>query len=252
MGASLVIAAGFAATSASAAVIDTFDNALTLGPIQAPGVWYTDRYAPNGFTGGVSFAGRTTLEHKISAADNSVNRPSSFSSPFYNTQGRKFDLPANTNSMSIELYVPASYASSGQRNAGFWGTAVNNANAISAFPIVEFTSGVDVDGSGPRFRGFNVLGGWINMGLPTGFTYDSWQAIDISLVGTNVVYTVGDLTLSQASGGSTSFSNTILQGHTIGLGSTYDIHWDNLNAIPTPGAIALLGMSGLLVARRRR
>jgi len=245
--ASLILGCCFL-SAAQAVVVDNFDNPLTLGPAQAAGVWYTDRYAPNGFTGAVSFGSRLVLEHKIDAADSSANRPNAFSGGFYNTQGRKYDLPALTNSMSIEMYVPASFASSGQRNAGFWGTAFNNANAISAYPIVEFTS----DGNVPRFRGWNLMNGYIDMGLPTGFTYDTWQTIDISLVGTNFVYSVGDLSLSFPANGSSYIGNTILQGHNIDAGSTYTIHWDNLNAVPTPGAAALLGLGGLITARRRR
>ncbi len=238
------------AGSVNASVVDTFDNPLTLSSTQASGAWYTDRYAPAGFVGGVSFGGRFVLEQSINAADSEANRPSGFNSSFYNTQGRKFDLPTATTGLSIELYVPASFGTSGQRNAGFWGTAFDNTNTLSFFPIIEFTN--TTDGSGvARFRAWNGAG-FVDMGLPTGFAYDTWQTLDISLVGANVVYTVGDLTLSVASGGSASIGNTILQGHNIGNGSTYDIHWDNLSAVPSPAAAALLGFGGLMAARRRR
>ena len=54
--ASLILGCCFV-SAAQAVVVDNFDNPLTLGPAQAAGVWYTDRYAPNGFTGAVSFGG---------------------------------------------------------------------------------------------------------------------------------------------------------------------------------------------------
>ncbi len=237
------------AQSAFAAPIQTFDTPVATGATQAPGVWYTDRYAPAAFTSPESFGGRNgVLLHSIAAADGANNRPGSFSSAFYNTQGRKYDLPAATTSMSIDLYVPGSWENTGRRMAGFWGTAFDAGDAISAFPIIEFTS----DGIGARFRGFDVITGlWIDMGLPSGFSYDEWYTLGIELDGGNVVYTVGDLTASIASNGSTYIGNTILQGHNTEAGVSYDIHWDNLQSpsaaaaeVPEPASLALWGLMG--------
>src|SRR5687767_6673901 len=87
------------------AATETFDNAITLSPTQAAGTWYTDRYAPAGFASQVVFMGDERLQQTISAADSGNARPGAFSSSFYNTQGRKFDLAPATSSASIDLFV---------------------------------------------------------------------------------------------------------------------------------------------------
>lgn len=189
-----------------------------------PGAWYTDRYAPSGFTSAV-LGGSSRLKHTISAADCETCRPGGFNSAFYNTQGRKFDITGAT-SMSIQLYVPSGWAGTGRRMAGFWATAVDATNSVSYYPIIEFTS--TADGTGlPRFRGYNATSGtWVDMGLPSGFAYDAWTTLNIALVGPDVVYTIGDLTATLPNEGSVSLANVILQGHNTLAGVTYDIHWD--------------------------
>src|ERR1700712_509629 len=106
----------------SAAQNFTFDSPVSTSSSQAAGSWYTDRYAPSGFTAPVSFGGDNRLQETISSADGANSRPGSFTSSFYNTQGRKYDLDAGVTSMSIDLYVDSSWASTGRRMAGFWGT----------------------------------------------------------------------------------------------------------------------------------
>src|SRR5262245_15368973 len=99
------------AVPTKADILSTFDNPgdVTLSPTQAPGVWYTDRYAPAGFASRqMAPDGRLgTLLQSISAADNNAGRPAAFSSNFYNTQGRKYDLAAGMTSLGIQLYVPS-------------------------------------------------------------------------------------------------------------------------------------------------
>lgn len=231
-----------------------FSTPVVTAASQAPGVWYTDRYAPAGFTSPVSFGGDDRLEQIISDADGASSRPGAFSSSFYNTQGRKYDLEAATVKMSIDLYVPAAWQSTGKRMAGFWGTAVDGVNAVSAFPIVEFTS----EGT-PRFRGFEGDGSWIDLGLPTGFAYDAWQTLTIEKLGSGEFkYSVGDLSANTALMGpdSVEIDNVILQGHNTQNGVNYNILWDNLatSVVPEPASAALAGAAalGLFVVRRRQ
>jgi len=189
----------------------------------------------------------------ISAVDSATSRPGAYSGAFYNTQGRKFDLDAGTNTMSIDLYIPASWATTDKRMAGFWGTAVDAGDNISFYPILEFTS----DTSLPRFRGWNGAA-FQDIGLPTGFAYDAWYTLGISLVGSDFVYTVGDQSLTLDANGSESIGNVILQGHNTTDGVNYDIYWDNLQtaAVPEPGSIAVWSLLGLTVGgaswRRRK
>ena len=210
---------------ARASLNETFDS--------SPGPWYTDRYAPSGFASPEFFDGDNRLKHSISAADGASSRPGAYSSAFYNTQGMKLDLPAATTSMQIDLYIPGDWASTGRRMAGFWGTAVDALDAVSGYPIIEFTS----DTATPRFRGWNGDGTWTDMGLPTGFAYDSWYTLVIELIGTDFVYSVGDLSLTTPADGSTAIDNVILQGHNTTDGVDYDIHWDNLKAPASVGVV---------------
>ncbi|QDT01493.1 hypothetical protein [Adhaeretor mobilis] len=221
-------------------VPETFDSAVTTGSTQAPDVWYTDRYAPAAFTSPVSFDGDNRLLHSISAADGVDNRPASFSSAFYNTQGRKYDLPAGTGGLSIDLYIPSDWATTGRRMAGLWGTGVDGSNTIADYPIIEFAS----DGSGPRFQVWDSGSGWSEIGLPSGFVYDAWYTLDASLAGSTINYSVGDITGSVPSLGSVEIDNVILQGHNTTDGVDYDIHWDNLTitAVPEPSAFLFGGL----------
>lgn len=240
-----------AVSAAANAQSFTFDSPVTLSSSQAAGTWYTDRYAPAGFTAPVSFLGDNRLKQTISSADSAANRPSSFSGAFYNTQGRKYDLNPQVTHMSIDLYIPSDWGSNGERGAGFWGTAFNPSNAVSAYPIIEFTSNSD-EASGARFRAWDSNTGWVSMGLPTGFSYNQFYTLDIALTGSQFVYTVGDLSTSVGANGSTSIGNVILQGYNSTSGRDYDIYWDNFQAVPEPTSMAAIGMGILALARKRR
>jgi hypothetical protein len=216
--------------------VEDFSAAITIGPAQSPGVWYVDRYAPNGFFSPSGDLGGAVLKHSINVSDGAVNRAPAYQGAFYNTQGRMFDLPAMTRTMQIDLYVPLAWATSNKREAGFWGTAVDAGSGVSGYPIIEFTS----EGT-PRFRCYETgTGAWVDLGLPTGFVYDAWYTLEVELLNNGeFLYTVINLqhtTTTAAGDASIAISNVILQGYnydpTFPLdptnpGVTYDIYWDN-------------------------
>lgn len=252
------------------AVIYTFDDPVVTGPTQAPGVWYTDRYAPASFTNGVQGA-ENVLVQMIDQADSAANRPPSFSSTFYNTQGRKLDAPALTALASIDLYVAGSCTSLANRAAGFWATGVDGTNAISAYPIIEYTTGGNDLLTNPndtivgnRFRAYNVITGeWQSLAAVT--TTDVWYTLNIALDAANdlITYSVGANTWSVTAGGTQRLDNVILQGHNNFpyanfAGPSYAIAWDNLSLAAVPEASAFLfggmicGVAAFLSYRRRR
>jgi hypothetical protein len=217
---------------------ETFATPVVTGP-QAPGVWYVDRFAPSGFatSGGV-------LHETISAADHQA-------AAFSNTQGRKLDLAAGVTSMTIDLFVNADYNGSNQRLAGFWGTAVDSTDTVSAFPIVELT---DVGGT-LTFQGWDTdLGVFNSLGAATA----GWHTLGISLGGGGFTYTIDGTAFGTAPReDSTALSNVILQGYN--NGASYDIAWDNLTttvggAVPEPATwgFMILGFGGIGAAMRRK
>ncbi len=185
-----------------------------------------------------------TLEESICATDSISNRPAAYQSTFYNTQGRKYDLLANTYSITISLYVPSSWATTNARMAGFWATAFDSTdsnNGSGDFPIIEFqgaiNSGDYANGGVPGFYGWdNVAGAWDFIGLPAGFKYNTWVNLTMTLMpGHNFQYTVTDPSgkhgvsivspLSDAT--DASLGNVILEGYN--YDNNYSIFWNNLN-----------------------
>lgn len=251
----LATAAGLAmAISAHATPVNLGDP---LSATQAANTWYTDRYAPSGFSYSAG-----VLTETISSADRAGARPGSYSSSFYDTQGRKHDLGPGVTSMSIELFVDRSWANNpgAQRIAGFWGTALDGANAISSYPILEFAA----DGNGPRFQGWDDSNGWVEYGLSNTFQYDAWHELEIALNGSNWDYLLdGSLLGSVDALGSVGIDNAILQGYNKFTtdDQSYDIKWRNFEInpshVPEPGslplaALALGGMTFVLRAKKKQ
>ncbi len=235
-------------TGLPCSVANDFTSSVTTGPIAAVNTWYTDRFAPAGFTSPDVFGGDARLKQSINAADCETCR-GGFNGAFYNTQGRKFDLPAGTKSTQIDLYIPSAWATSGKRMAGLWGTAFDVSNAVSGYPILEFTS----DGANPRFRGYETgTGTWIDMGLPSGFSYDTWVTLKIEVLPSGEFrYSVNDLqaeTSTSAPDASVRLANTILQGHNTLAGVTYDIYWDNYSYSQIFANVVVTGTLGCYVS----
>lgn len=213
-----------------------FSSAPTLSPTQAPGVWYTDRFAPAGFTSG-PVPGGTGLVHSISAADADGLR-GSFNGLFYNTQGRKYDIDMPPGfRLGIDLYVPGTWATD-IRRADIWGTAVDAQNATSGFPIIGFTSFNAADPNPnapslpaqPRWRVWNPgAGAWVDLVTPVAF--NAWHRLEIELTSTSWVYYLNNVPVATfPNGDSVRIANTIVQA--FNFGQSYDVNWDNLTFGP--------------------
>lgn len=236
--------------SAMTITLQTFDVPPTLSDTQAPGAWYTDRYAPAGFQND-TFAGDDRLKLSLSASDGATGRPSGFGGAFYNTQGRKFDT-AGATSLSVDFYLDPLFETATGRIAGLWGTGFDISDTISGYPVLEFAN-----------AGFQFWDGAGFQSAMTAFTYGTFANLLIELDTTADLFRFfvdGDAVGTSDANGSVQLGNGFLQGYNTAAGVDRDIYFDNFKAtspvpIPVPAALPLmlLALGGLgLAARRRR
>jgi hypothetical protein len=251
---------------AAPAAVFTFDSSaeVVLSPAPGPNVWYADRYPPAGFASGQIGGGRTgVLLENISAGDSAAGRPAAFSSAFYNTQGRKYDLTSGTNALFIDVFVSQSWdeiTAIDGRLASFWATGFNASNVENGlFPIIEFNNNRP-GAAGDGFRVWDSNTGWTNV---AGFdAYNQWYRVGFVLSGGNELFFVNNnLVATVADTATTQFGNVILQGYN--SGQSYNIAWDNLSAtpdqldaLPEPGTLSMFAVAiagvGVGVFRRRK
>ncbi|KND47479.1 MAG: hypothetical protein AB199_03555 [Parcubacteria bacterium C7867-004] len=251
------ILAGFlVAGVASADTFYNFDGPVTTGPTQAPGVWYTDRFAPATFESGIAHGGHSSTLH-IGLAGSDFQGTGSF----YNTQGRKIDLEAGTQSVSIDLFIdPAFDGASDRRITGPWVTGIDVNGDVSSYGILTL---FDAAAGSNFFSGWDNATGYVNMGLPAGFAAGTWQTLTIDLLTSSdqLKYTIGNLSMLSSAFGTMSFTNFIANSHN--TGANLDVYYDNLStslapsggAVPEPASWALMivgfGFAGSVVRRRR-
>lgn len=200
------------------------EGTVTLAENQEEGSWYVDRKAPSEFIS-TMFDNDWRLKHSINDTDVPDN-------DFYQYQGRKYDTFGAT-AFSIELYIPNDWENRSDVRAGMWATA-NNGNL--SYPIIEFTNNPEEENTNPkpRFRVWQSNTGWVDVGLPNDFSYNSWVTLTTTLNTSSdeVTYTIDNLSHTLDGQNATQFINVILQGHNpIPSGATYDIYWDNFSYI---------------------
>jgi len=241
-------------TAGPQSITFNFATPLAITAAEEPGSWYPDRLPPCLFSSMETAPDGTknTLEEGI-CASNLQLLPTD---PFFNTQGRKYDLVPNTTSLSINLYVPSSWSTTPGRFAGFWGTAENASGSIGQedYPIIEFQGptpstppaqgpGFYPNGGVAGFYGWNNAanggnGAWVYIGLPPGFQYNSWVTLTMTQVtGTGYEYKVTDANSRRGVSiqtpfldpTETSIVNVILEGYN--YGNSYNFFWNNLSFV---------------------
>jgi len=185
--------------------------------------WSPDRTAPSGGRSVEDFGGRTgTLRMGVDTSAQSTL------GSFYYYEGLKHGI-SGASSVSADLYVPSSWSTNKVR-AGIWGVGQDSTSAVSAYPIVEYTT--DGDGGSQGWRVYNdELGGWTQLPNATVNT-NGWNTVNIVFNPSTTVfdfYINGQAAGSSVATGSVSLSSVILNNYNYGTaGSSYDVHWSNL------------------------
>jgi hypothetical protein len=251
-----------ATVALQAQFVDTFDS---INP-----AWTTDRFEPAGFQS-VSFLGDNRLQITVDSAD--------FAGPnsFYDTEGRQrpSGLLSPVWTVSADLYVGANFVpttGSALMRTDLWTRDNNGTESLAQYPILGLTNASPTDALNAdaldrslRFRAWDEdsVNGWVDLTVPGGITTDAWHNLAITSTGSafefrvdgNLLYT--DSTYSDV--GAEKLQTVFLEAYNFGQLAndetiSYNVYWDNLQAIPEPGTYAaVLGIISLgIVAFRRR
>lgn len=238
---------------------DPFD---TISP-----AWITNRYEPAGFDS-VLFGGDRRLQLTFDASGGAANRPPTFSSSFYNTQGRERDGNiTGAWTLSAQVYVASAFntTTGPLASSDLWGHSGTTPGG-GAYMILGFTNASPTDPLNPnatdrafQFRAFDIgTGNWINLGVPGGFGFDAWHTLSGTATGTTFEFRIdGALVLTQPTAAGADLLSAMVQGYNFGQADSYSVLWDNVSAsaIPEPSTyafIAAVSTLGFAVWRRRR
>jgi hypothetical protein len=180
--------------------------------------WSADRTTPSGgYSSLPSYSGRSNVLELNIDKDKQSNLAA-----FHHTEGIQRQIPAS-DSIKADLYVDADWTTNSKTvRAGLWGVGKNAANAISAYPIIEFTT----DGF-TGWRAYNSnTGAWQNISAATA----GWHTLEITHNKTTNAfdYKINGTTVhSYDDNNSVAINALILNNKNYGASSqSYDVHWD--------------------------
>lgn len=229
--------------------------------------WVANRYAPAAFSS-VVFDGDHRLQLTLDASGSTANRPPTFSSAFYNTQGMQ--RPGEVTvawTLTAQVFIPTSFnTSTGPLvRSEVWGHT-GTTPAGGDYLIFGFTNASPTDELNPvganrgfRFHAFDGnTGNWFDLGVPTGFAFDAWHTLTGTSTGTVFEYRLdGVLLLTNPTAAGSDLLSAMVQGYNFSQAAAYSVYWDNVatSAIPEPATTAFVAACaalGLAVLRRRR
>lgn len=264
LGAAAIIVAVYATGISVAKATD-----ITPSFAGAPVGWTVDRYAPDSFGDLGTVNGRDhVLGIGIGQNGSVLNRPSAYSSAFYNTQGESHPISGGVGSiLTADVYIPLSWGNptNGARRTDMWGVGVDGSSSVVDYPIIGFTNATLAD----SFVGFRVWndqgsGAWIELG--NAVNYDKWNNLAIAWDGSNFDYSVNGILAATVAGDPTmtGFSSMIMQAYNFDpslplLANPYTALWSNIETTPVsePGSLGMMlvgsvGLAGFGALRRRR
>jgi hypothetical protein len=200
---------------------------------------------------------------------------STASDSFYNTQG--LQRPGGITglwTLSAQVYVSSAFNNTTITGAlvqsDLWGHT-GTTDAGGAYMILGFTNAsltaANILNPAAADRAFRFqawdgntinTGNWIDLGVPSGFAFDTWHMLTGTSTGTTFEYRIDGVlvgTVSTAAG--SGLLSAMVQGYNFGEADSYSVYWDNVtaSAVPEPATSALvaaLAALGLVGWRRRR
>jgi hypothetical protein len=211
---------------------DRFD---TINP-----AWITNRYEPAGFAA-VIFDGDSRLCLTIDQTGSTANRPTTFSSPFYNTQGRQRAAGITGRwTLSAQVYISSAFntTTGPLARSELWGHT-GTTDSGGDYMIIGFTNESPTDTLNPtatdrafRFRAYDGnTGNWFDLGVPAGFVFDAWHTLSGTSTGTTFEFRIdGVLVLTNSTVAGDDLLSAMIQGYNFGQAGSYSVYWDNVIA----------------------
>lgn len=224
--------------------VETFDDPVPLADTPEDEKWYPDRYRPAAFET-FDLNGENVLRVGIDADnDGAANRPGGRQTTFYNTQGRRLDLPAGTTRISAELFFPEDWVGADKRRrSDLWAIATTyDENGDPAEPLYPILGIANVNGT-PVIRYWDDTvgagGDWVVTSITP--VPNTWYRIDFVLDTANqaFIYYVNGTEVGRFNSlGALEMESAFIQAYNFNdptldpdmqSDESYDAYWDNFS-----------------------